>query len=253
MRTLDLNADLGELPGSEGARIDAELMSIVTSANVACGGHAGDRDSMRRVCDLAVGAGVAIGAQVSYVDRAGFGRRRLDVGHDLLTEQLAEQIAELDDIARARGATVDYVKPHGALYHAAVVDPEVADSVILCAQQRNLPVLTLPQGELRQRAVSRQMSAFAEAFADRAYDSGGMLLPRHMPDSVIDEPSRVVARVLHWTRHGTILSDAGVDIDVRADSLCLHGDTPGAVDLARRTRDALESAGVALSRFTRLP
>ena len=162
-RPWDLNADLGE--GDE--HMDMRLLEIITSANVACGGHAGDDASMRRICGLAASRGVAIGAQVSYVDREGFGRRRLDIPGATLTAQLQEQIGYLQEAARECGVDVSYVKPHGALYHAAVADRGVAESIL--AASGSLPILTLPHGQLRLAAADVCVTTYAEAFAYRAY------------------------------------------------------------------------------------
>lgn len=249
MRVIDLNADLGELPGVEGASIDASLLSIVSSANVACGGHAGDAESMLRVCRAAVAASVAIGAQVSYVDREGFGRTRLPVPDTLLRAQLREQVEELSIAADAAGGLVRYLKPHGALYHAAAQDPAIADVVVEVADTFGLPVLTLPQGHLRARAEAAGLAVHGEAFADRAYAADGSLVPRDVPTAVVSDHAVVVARVTDWALTGRFRSVDGRDVIVDAVSLCLHGDTPGAVELARSTRAALESAAVTIAPF----
>lgn len=250
MRTLDLNADVGELSGPWGEAIDADLLAIITSANVACGGHAGDLSSMRRVCDLAVAHGVAVGAQVSYVDREGFGRRPLMVPAATLAAQVEEQIQSLHSMAIASGTVVSYIKPHGALYHAAVRDREVAIVLLQSARNSNLSVLTLPHGHVRREAQNELVQVYAEAFADRAYTSQGGLLSREQAGSVIDDPAVVAERVLRWSNTGLITAHDGTDIEVRADSLCLHGDTAGAVELARHTRASLNHAGVIVRRFT---
>ncbi len=257
-RTLDLNADLVEGVATstlDAAQVDDALLGVVTSANVACGGHAGDDASMSRVCALAVDRGVAIGAQVSYVDRAGFGRRRLDVDARVLQEQLLEQLGELRLQARAAGGRVAYLKPHGALYNTAADDPEVADVLVAAIladalTHRQLPVLTLPGSVLALRARAAGVEVVAEAFADRAYTGAGRLVPRSHDGAVVTDPAQVVARVLRLEREGVLESADGVDLTVAARSVCLHSDTDGAVDLARRVRQALWAAGVVLMPFS---
>ncbi len=249
MRVVDLNADLGEIPGVEGVALDRALLSVVTSANVACGGHAGDADSMQRVCAEAAVHSVSIGAQVSYADREGFGRRRLDVDGSLLTEQLGQQVSDLATAASAAGVRVSYLKPHGALYHAAARDPDVAAIVATVAQSFDLPVLTFPHGQLRSAAAAMGVPTFAEAFADRAYETSGHLVSRDHPEAVVRDRGAVIARVVDWATTGSMRTIEGEVIEIDAVSLCLHGDTPGAVDLARATRAALLSARVRLAPF----
>jgi UPF0271 protein len=250
---VDLNADLGELPGPAGEAVDRALLATVTSANVACGGHAGDEASMRRVCAVAVLHGVAVGAQVSYVDRAGFGRRRLDVHPRTLARQLGEQIGALDDAARGAGTTVSYVKPHGALYHAAGRDPEVAGAVLdaMHATIGPLPVLTLHGSALARSAAAQGIPVIAEAYADRGYSADGSLVPRDHPDAVLHDHDDVVARVVRLAATGTVVAVDGTHVRVRAESICVHGDTPGAVSLAAAVRRALVSHGIPVEAFVR--
>ena len=259
-RSIDLNADLGEGVSGD-ADLDPEmlddlLLHQVSSANVACGGHAGDERSMARVCLLAVQRGVAIGAQVSYVDPGGFGRRRLDVTHSTLVAQLAEQVAVLREIATGQGGTVSYVKPHGALYNAAADDPTVAagvvEAVLLDAERHGhppYPLLTLPGCVLAQVAAAHAVPVVGEAFADRAYTSGGRLVPRGTPGAVLTDPDAVVARVVRLVLEGLVRSADGTDVAVEARSVCLHSDTPGAARNARLVRAALTEAGVAVAPF----
>lgn len=257
-RTLDLNADLGEGVAADGltdAELDAALLEVVTSANVACGGHAGDDVSMARVCSTAVERGVAIGAQVSYVDREGFGRRRLDVDPATLVEQILEQLGSLRAHARSAGGRVAYLKPHGALYNAAADDPAVADAVVRAVladseDHRQLPVLTLPGCALALRARAAGIEVVAEAFADRAYTATGRLVPRSEPGAVIDDPHEVVLRVLRMEADHRVRTVDGGDVGVEPRSICLHSDTDGALDLARRVRHALWAAGVLLIPFS---
>lgn len=251
MTAIDLNADLGEGFGRWQLTDDERLLSVVTSANVACGFHAGDAVTMRRVCSLAVERGVTIGAQVSYRDLAGFGRRAMDVPSAELAAEVAYQIGALEVFARAAGARVGYVKPHGALYNRVVHDEEQAGAVVegVLLADAALPVLGLPGSRLLELARAAGLPAVPEAFADRAYTEQGTLVPRGRTGAVITDPDAVVARSVSLARRGQVASGTGTEIDVRARSLCLHGDTPGAVDLARRVRRELEESGVRVEAF----
>ncbi|MBQ0854195.1 LamB/YcsF family protein [Streptomyces sp. NPDC057621] len=248
---IDLNADLGEGFGRWHLTDDEQLLSVVTSANVACGFHAGDPSTMRRVCDLAAERGVRIGAQVSYRDLAGFGRRAMDVPSDELAAEVAYQIGALGVFARAAGARVAYVKPHGALYNRIVHDEEQARAVVdgVRLADATLPVLGLPGSRFLDVAAKAGLPVVTEAFADRAYTDEGTLVPRGREGAVITRSDDVVERSLGLARSGVVASHSGRDIAVRARSLCLHGDTPGAVDLARRVRARLEEAGVRVEAF----
>lgn len=248
---IDLNADLGEGFGRWRLTDDEALLSVVTSANVACGFHAGDAATMRRVCDLAAARGVRIGAQVSYRDLAGFGRRSMDVPPGELAAEVAYQIGALEVFARAAGARVSYVKPHGALYNRTVHDEEqaaaVVDGVLLAGA--GLPVLGLPGSRLHRAAAEAGLPVVTEAFADRAYTAGGTLVSRREEGAVVTDPDTVVERSVGIARTGSVLSVDGQRITVRARSLCLHGDTAGAAGLARRVRSGLEAAGVRVEAF----
>ncbi|MBT2504896.1 LamB/YcsF family protein [Streptomyces sp. ISL-98] len=249
--SIDLNADLGEGFGRWRLTDDEQLLSVVTSANVACGFHAGDAATMRRVCDLAAEHGVRIGAQVSYRDLAGFGRRSMDVPSDELTAEIAYQIGALEVFARAAGAPVSYVKPHGALYNRVVHDEEQATAVIsgVLLAGGSLPVLGLPGSRLLDIADKAGLPVVPEAFADRAYTAEGTLVPRGQDGAVVTDPGAVVERSVSMARFGVVTSHCGQPVGVRARSLCLHGDTPGAVGLARRVRSRLEDAGVRVEAF----
>ncbi|WP_105974150.1 LamB/YcsF family protein [Streptomyces geranii] len=248
---IDLNADLGEGFGRWRLTDDEQLLSVVTSANVACGFHAGDAVTMRRVCELAARRGVRIGAQVSYRDLAGFGRRAMDVPSDELTAEVAYQIGALEVFARAAGTRVSYVKPHGALYNRAVHDEEQAKAVIdgVLLAGGSLPVLGLPGSRLLELAQGAGLPAVTEAFADRAYTDEGTLVPRGQEGALVTDPEAVVARSVTLARTGVIAARSGTPLAVRARSLCVHGDTPGAVDLARRVRERLEASGVRVEAF----
>ncbi|WP_084079297.1 LamB/YcsF family protein [Demequina sp. NBRC 110057] len=247
---IDLNADLGEGFGRWELTDDAGLLDVVTSANVACGFHAGDPATMRRVCDLAAERGVVIGAQVSYRDLAGFGRRAMDVPSHELAAEVAYQVGALDVFARAAGTRVAYVKPHGALYNRAVHDEDQARAIVSGAiLGGGLPVLGLPGSALLECAREAGLVAVEEAFADRAYTSAGTLVPRSSPGAVITDADAVVARSVAIATGVGVADASGAPLAVSARSLCLHGDTPGAVDLARSVRAALEEAGVTLTPF----
>ncbi|MFD5776332.1 MULTISPECIES: LamB/YcsF family protein [Streptomyces] len=251
MTSIDLNADLGEGFGRWLLTDDERLLSVVTSANVACGFHAGDAATMRRVCELAAGRGVRIGAQVSYRDLAGFGRRAMDVPPAELAAEVAYQIGALEVFARAAGSRVAYVKPHGALYNRVVRDEEQAGAVVdgVLLADPALPVLGLPGSRLLELAGKAGLPVVTEAFSDRAYTDEGTLVPRGQEGAVVTDQEAVVARSVDLARDGEVAARSGRRIGVRARSLCLHGDTPGAVDLARRVRAALESSGVRVEAF----
>ncbi|MFF3290273.1 LamB/YcsF family protein [Streptomyces sp. NPDC003023] len=249
--SIDLNADLGEGFGHWRLTDDEQLLSVVTSANVACGFHAGDAVTMRRVCELAAERGVRIGAQVSYRDLAGFGRRSMDVPSDELAAEIAYQIGALQIFARAAGSRVSYVKPHGALYNRVVHDTEQAAAVVegVLLSGDRLPLLGLPGSRLHTMAEKAGLPVVTEAFADRAYTAEGTLVPRGEDGAVISDPDTVVERSVTMARFGVVASGCGRSVGVRARSLCLHGDTPGAVALARRVRGQLESVGVRVEAF----
>ena len=242
---VDLNADLGE-----GVTDDAGLLGVVTSANVACGFHAGDPQTMRKVCALAAERGVSVGAQVSYRDRANFGRRELDVGADQLYADVAEQLTALRDAAQGAGTVVAYVKPHGALYNRAVRDAEQAAAVVAAVRDGGrMPVLGLLGSKLLDLARQAGLLAVPEAFADRAYTPEGALVSRGTEGAVLTDPDVVAARAVKIATTGVVESISGSPVPTGARSICVHGDTPGAVHIARRVREALESAGVMVRSF----
>jgi 5-oxoprolinase (ATP-hydrolysing) subunit A len=248
---MDLNADLGEGFGRWELGDDAALMEIVTSANVACGFHAGDPLTMRTVCADAARHGVTVGAQVSYRDLAGFGRRYIAYEPGDLAADVLYQLAALDGIARAAGTRVRYVKPHGALYHAAAQDRDQARAVVAAVRDYDpgLPVLSLPGSALLEVAGSAGLRGVREAFLDRAYTPDGGLVPRGREGAVIADPEAVAARALRMALEGTVEAVDGTVVRVAAESLCVHGDTPSAVEVARRVRATLTEAGVSLAPF----
>lgn len=249
--TIDLNADLGEGFGIWPLGDDDALLDVITSANVACGFHAGDAPTMRRVCERAVERGVVIGAQVGYHDLPGFGRRRIEVAPAELSAEVLYQIGALDAFAHVAGDRVRYVKPHGALYNTAMVDAVQAEAVAsaVAAYPNPLALLGLPGSALEQAAAAHGLTYVAEAFADRAYQPSGQLQPRTADGAVIHDPDAVVARSLRFALEQVVQSVDGSVVEVAARSLCVHGDTPGAAELARQVRAALTGAGVAITAF----
>jgi UPF0271 protein len=249
--TVDLNADLGEGFGIWTLGDDAGLLEVVTSANVACGFHAGDPSTMRRVCAEAVGQGVTIGAQVGYRDLAGFGRRAIDIASADLAAEVVYQIGALDAFARLAGSRVRYVKPHGALYNTAAVDERQADAVAsaVASVDPGLLLLGLAGSALADAAAAHSLVFVAEAFADRAYSDAGLLVGRDIPGAVLTETADVITQALAIVCDGQVTTIGGNLLPIRARSLCLHGDTPGAVELARSVRAALTDVGVEIRAF----
>jgi UPF0271 protein len=248
---MDLNADLGEGFGAWRLGDDDALLGVITSANVACEFHAGDAVTMRRVCTRAAANRVAVGAQVSYRDLAGFGRRRIEYDPAELRDEVIYQIAALDGIARVSGTRVAYVKPHGALYNSAVWDTVQANAIVAAVAEYalDLPILGLPSSALLRAAADAGLAAIAEGFADRAYRPDGSLVPRSQPDAVITEPDEVVARALRMAVSSEVVAVDGTVIAMPVASMCVHGDTPGAADLARAVRTALTGANVPVRAF----
>ncbi|QRP46849.1 LamB/YcsF family protein [Amycolatopsis sp. FDAARGOS 1241] len=248
---MDLNSDLGEAFGAWKMGDDEAMLDIVTSANIACGFHAGDPGVMRRVCERAAERGVTIGAHVGYRDLAGFGRRALDIDAQDLTDDVLYQIGALDAFARAAGSRVKYVKAHGALYNTAAVDAEQAAALVAGVQRygSDLALLCPPDSEMLRAATAAGVTGYAEAFADRAYTPEGRLVSRKKPGAVLHDPDEVATRATAMATTGEVVDIEGGKLDLRAVSLCVHGDTPGAVGLARRIRTALTDAGVKLESF----
>jgi len=250
---MDLNADLGEGFGSWSMGDDSALLKIVTSANVACGFHAGDPSIMRRVTGEAVERGVAIGAHVGYADKPGFGRRFIDIEPAALRDEVVYQLGALDAFARIAGDRVRYVKPHGALYNTIGHHEEQAAAVVgaVADYDKSLPVLGLPGSAWLRLAADAGLAVVHEAFADRAYTPSGTLVSRRESGSVLHDADEIAARCTAMATGRPITDVEGGSLTVEAASICVHGDTPGAVDIARRVRTALEEAGVVLSPFSR--
>jgi UPF0271 protein len=249
--TVDLNADLGESFGRWTLGDDEAMLDVVTSANVACGFHAGDPRGLLRVCEQAAERGVVIGAQVGYHDLAGFGRRFIDLDPADLLADVVYQLGALQGICAAVGTEVRYVKPHGALY-TAVVHHEAQAVAVVEAIRRvdpSLPVLGLPGSVLLAVAQSAGLPIVTEAFADRAYTAQGSLVPRGADGAVLHDPVSVAARAVRLVVTGQVEASDGSAIAVSARSLCVHGDSPGAVSMATAVRAGLEAAGVTLAPF----
>lgn len=244
MPSIDLNADLGEGFGQWELGDDEALLAVVTSANVACGFHAGDPSRMRRVCQLAASAAVAVGAQVGYRDLAGFGRRRIDYDLDELRDDITYQIGALSAFGEVR-----YVKPHGALYNTAAVDEGQASAVVAAVVPFGLPVLCQPGSVLARLATSAGLTVVAEGFADRGYRADGTLVPRSAPGALVQASDEVAARAVRMALSRDVIAVDGTIVAAPVQSICLHGDTPGAVSLAGAVRAALTDAGIAVRPF----
>jgi UPF0271 protein len=240
---VDLNADLGE-----GAGHDDELLELVTSANIACGFHAGDADTIRHSIEAARANKVAVGAHPSLFDRENFGRKELPVKPEEVFEAVVYQLGIFQAISEAAGVRPNHVKPHGALYNMAVHDAALADAIgrAIASVEKNL-ILFAPQNtELARAGEKNGLQVAHEVFADRNYLNNGALVPRTRPDALLHDAKEAAPRVLRMLREGKVRSIDGVDVDVRAETICLHGDNPEAVDFARVLRSHLEKEGVTI-------
>lgn len=250
-RAVDLNADLGESFAVWQIADDEAMLGVVTSANVACGFHAGDPIGLSRTCQAAAKRGVEIGAQVGYRDLAGFGRRYIDVDPEDLTADVIYQVGALEALARTAGSAVTYVKPHGALYNTIVHDRQQARAVARAVHMVDpaLAVLGLAQSVFFEEASELGLRCVAEAFADRAYLPDGRLVPRREPGAVLDDPGVIAERVSAMVRSGRVTAVDGSVVGVDVESVCVHGDSPGAVAIATAVRDRLLADGVELRSF----
>ncbi|MEZ5615937.1 MAG: 5-oxoprolinase subunit PxpA [Rhodocyclaceae bacterium] len=246
---IDLNADLGESFGAWSMGADAELLAIVSSANIACGFHAGDPLVMRRTLRLAKARGVGIGAHVAYPDLQGFGRRRMDMAPDELEAAILYQIGALAGLAQAEGMRLAHAKPHGALNNAACAEPELARTVCraVAAFDASLILLAPALSQLAVAGREAGLPVVEELFADRAYLDDGQLVPRSRPDAMVHGAEASLAHVLRMLEEGSIVSVNGQRLPVRAGSVCVHGDNAEAVATARRLREGLEAAGYAVA------
>jgi UPF0271 protein len=239
--TIDLNADVGE-----GCGQDAALMPLISSANIACGIHAGDNDSMREAVALALEHGVAIGAHPSFPDREHFGRREMQLDARELHQCIVAQIESLANVAAAAGAQLRHVKPHGALYNMAARDEAIAETVVAAIRSVDpaLMMFGLAGSVMLTVAERLGLRAISEAFADRAYRPDGSLLPRNQQGSVLHDETAVASRAVAMVQGGAVIAVDGSQVAIRADTICLHGDAPGADVMALRIHDAFAAAGV---------
>lgn len=247
VRTIDLNADVGEATGS--ADEESALLHLVSSVNVACGFHAGDPETMRRVVSTAASLGLAVGAHPSYPDRLGFGRRFLDCTPEEIVADLLYQIGALGAFCRASGVPLRHVKPHGALYNRAAIDAAIARAIVEAVRLFD-PTLALvaPADSILHRAgFEAGLHVLAEAFADRGYQPDGSLVSRRQPGALIDAPDMAADRALRIALDGSVQAVDGSTLTLRADTICLHGDAPGAVDRARAIRALLVASGVTVA------
>ncbi|KQS61220.1 hypothetical protein ASG39_16770 [Rhizobium sp. Leaf371] len=251
MKSIDLNSDLGESYGAWGMGDDTAMLAIVSSANVACGFHAGDPSGILRTVRAAAEKGVAIGAHVSYPDRVGFGRRDMDVTSDELIADVIYQIGALKGIAAAAGTTVRYVKPHGALYNRIANDAKQGQAVIdgIKAVDASLVLMGLAGTPILDLAKRAGLAVVAEAFADRAYTPEGQLVSRREAGAVLHDPETIAQRMVQLARDGTLTAIDGSTIRIEAQSICVHGDSPGAVSIAREIRSAFEADGLRVTSF----
>ncbi|WP_304620718.1 LamB/YcsF family protein [Paracoccus sediminilitoris] len=251
MTTIDLNSDLGEGYGAWQMGDDAAMLDIVSSANVACGFHAGDPRGLMMTLEQAAARDVAVGAHVSYPDRVGFGRRNMDVAPDDLRADVIYQIGALQGLARAAGTRVTYVKPHGALYNTIAQDAGQGGAVIAAirAIDPDLVLMGLAGAPILDRARAAGLRVVAEAFADRAYTPEGALVSRRQAGAVLHDPETVAARMVQLATTGVIQAVDGSDLHLQADSICVHGDSPGAVQMAAQIRQALLARGVTIAAF----
>jgi UPF0271 protein len=254
-KTIDLNSDLGESFGPWTMGQDEALMPSITSANVACGFHAGDPTVMRRTIRLARQHGVAVGAHPGFDDLAGFGRREMQVSPGELEDLVLYQLAAIAGVARAEGVRLQHVKAHGALYNMAARDASLARAIAraVAAFDRRLILLGLPNSALLQEGEAAGLRVAAEVFADRTYEADGSLTSRRVPGSVIHDPAQVVTRAVDMVTSGRVIATDGTLVPLRADTICLHGDTPGAAELARQMRAALASAGLTVTSLATTP
>ena len=251
MQFIDLNSDLGESYGQWSLGDDAAILPLVSSANVACGFHAGSPDVILSTLRAAAASGVAVGAHVAYPDLVGFGRRNMDLSRDELFADVIYQIGALQGLAAAAGIRVRYVKPHGALYNTIAHNEQQAQAVIdaIRAVDASLPLVGLAGSPVLTLARRAGLNTVAEAFADRAYHRDGALVSRREPGAVLHDPQQVAQRMLQLLREGGVSSIEGDFTRIEADSICVHGDSPSAIAMARQIREHLEAEGIGIRSF----
>jgi UPF0271 protein len=246
---VDLNADIGESFGIYQTGNDELLLRVVTSGSIACGFHAGDPVVMRRTVRMALQAGVSIGAHPGFPDLPGFGRRDMSIAPSEIADLVLYQIGALSAIARAEGSALHHVKPHGALYNMSVQRADIAEAIARATAScsADLVLVGLAGSELLSAGSRLGLRVAAEAFADRSYEADGSLTPRDHADAVLSDPMKAAERAVKMARDGEVVARGGSTLSLRADTICVHGDTPGAVELAAAVRQALERAGVTVS------
>ena len=249
---IDLNCDLGEGFGDWRMGDDAALLDVVSSANIACGFHAGDASIMRRTCEMAADRKVSIGAHIGFRDLVGFGRRPLDIAPQDLADETLYQIGALGAFAQAAGSSVTYVKPHGALYHSASRRADFAEAIVsaLTAAPNPLTLLGPPMSQLQKAAQAHAIDFVAEGFADRSYTRFGTLTPRSEPGAVLSDPDSAAAQAIGLASSGTVLTSDGITIAMPVKSICVHGDSPGSVAMAKSVKNGLTRARIRVEPFT---
>lgn len=245
---VDLNCDMGESFGPYTLGLDEQVMPLIASANIACGFHAGDPQVLRRTVALAARCGAGIGAHVSFPDLAGFGRREMNCTPAEVENDVLYQIGAIGAFCRAAGAELRHVKPHGALYNMAQKDRALAAAIVraVAAYDRRLLLFAQPGSAMEQEGREAGLSVVGEVFADRAYTAEGALASRKLPGAVIHDPAEVAQRAVRMVTSGSVTAMDGTEVPLRAETICVHGDTPGAVDLVRRIRSELAAAGVTI-------
>ena len=246
---MDLNCDMGESFGLWPMGDDEKIMPYITSANIACGFHAGDPSVMKKTVALAVQVGVAVGAHPGYADLQGFGRRSIPMSRDEITNLIVYQLGALDGFCRLHGTQLRHVKPHGALYNTAAVAPNVAEAIArgVVSYNPGLILVGLAGSQLLSAGREQGLTAVGEAFADRQYKEDGTLVPRSHPEAVLHDPDAVATRVLDMIRTRTVRTLSGRTLDLDFATICLHGDTPGAVAMAARIHEKLQDHSIDLT------
>lgn len=253
MTRVDLNCDLGEDESAQGVQRESHILPHVSSANIACGFHAGGPAFMRYTMSAALAHGVALGAHPSFFDRENFGRRELPVAPERVYEEVLYQIGAAVAIARSLGAPLNHVKPHGALYNMAARDPALGDAIARAVRDFDpgLVLYGLSGGRLLEAGAAHGLQCAAEVFADRSYQRDGSLTPRSQPDALIEDADAAAAQVMQMLSTGTVTSTDGTAVRIRADTVCLHGDAPQAAIFAQLLRKSLESAGITVAAIGR--
>lgn len=241
---MDLNSDIGELEGAEGRRLDALILDAVTSCNIACGGHAGDTEIMKQTVEASIKQNVLIGAHPSYPDRKNFGRLKMDISQAELRASLDIQVGTLKDIVEAQGSRITHLKAHGALYNAAAKDAELASLICDCAKHHNIPfVFGLPNSQMGKAVRDHALTFVGEGFVDRAYEEDGSLTPRSRDGAVLTAKAIAIKQAVRIAQSGEVQTRSGKTILLPVETLCLHGDTEGASELAIQIKNTLINCG----------